>query len=91
VKPGFAQKLTANEKDLIKISLAQNILSNSEDQPTLDKVLDAYFLLIDESKENDAEFDVLESFVEANSKNQRYPSETIARVAEQASSIRVSS
>jgi len=47
VKPGFAQKLTANERDLIKISLAQNILSNSEDQSTLDKVLDAYFLLID--------------------------------------------
>lgn len=59
-------QLTANEKALIKISLAQLIWKNSEETSILQKVLAAFVNQIDMTIVNDSDFDVLEEFINSN-------------------------
>lgn len=71
-KPEFSQKLSKNEKDLIKISLSQLIIRNSEEEAVTEMVLEAFVSLIDYSLISDSEFDTLEQFIESNISQPRY-------------------
>lgn len=72
LKPEFSTKLSKNESDLIKLSLSQLILRNTEEEEILSKILDAYTGLIDFNRINETEFDTLELLIEANYNQQRY-------------------
>ncbi len=60
LKPEFVQKLSKNEKDLIKISLSQLIIRNTEEESVIQKVIEAFIHLIDFALINETEFDNLE-------------------------------
>lgn len=60
LKPDFSAKLSQNEKDLVKISLAQQSMRNTEEEAVVSKSLEAYLSLVDASKVCDSEFGVLE-------------------------------
>lgn len=60
LKAEFSSKLSKNEKDLIKISLSQLIIRNTEEEAVIQKVIDAFVSLIDFDMINETEFDTLE-------------------------------
>ncbi|TNV87638.1 hypothetical protein FGO68_gene2900 [Halteria grandinella] len=86
----FSAKLTQNERDLVKISLAQLILRNTEEEQIVHKGLEAYVSLINMQAVSDSEFDVLEQFIASNIGHSRYSEASISLAAQVASKIRVS-
>ena len=89
LQPDLSVKLSTNEKDLIKITLAQIITRSQDEESVMKKVLEAYISLINFSIISETEFDVLEQFLDANFSSLRYSKDALNQVVSALLKMRV--
>jgi hypothetical protein len=65
------------------------LMRNTEDESTVESVLNALETLIDKTKTNEIEFDALEGFINDNYKAHRYSEDLVKKAIHLATSLAV--